>query len=217
MNQTTTFRKRIDFLIKCALTATAFHSRETLNAFDALRMAKAWLGKALAAMGQSTPYTVADSPDKIPPTADTSEETVPEWADHLGAVNWMRQKISEIHLIMPAEERQRHCYQKAQDHLEEARMWYGFELQNLRESNARELTPEEFAKKVADSPLVFQEPATPEEILTAPGSEWPDPLEEQQDPFPGEPVDEDFVALAEDVPMSEIDEAVNQRKSRKKK
>lgn len=207
MNQTTTFRKRIDFLIMCAVAAKA--SAETTLAWRSLQMAKAWLGKALAAMGQTTPYTVADSPDKIPPTADTSEETVPEWADHLGAVNWMRQKISEIHLVFPQEEEQKRCYQKAADYLEEAKMWYGFELANLRESNARELTQDEFSKKVADNPLVFQEPAT--------DAEWPDQLEEPQDPFPGEPVDEDFVALAEDVPMSEIDEAVNQRKSRKKK
>lgn len=195
-NQTTTFRKRIDFLIKCA--TALFTSIETSNALDSLRMAKAWLGEAMKSMalpsgswadGQPL-YNASDSPGKIPPTSDTTDEQVPEWlgniGGHLDGINWMRQQISDTHLVFPQEEEQKRCYQKAADYLAEARMWYGFELQNLRASNARELTPEQFYEKVASNPEIFQRPATPEEVFTAQEGDWYEPLEELQDPFPEE-------------------------------
>lgn len=140
-NQTTTFRKRIDFLINCALILKT--SAETTLAWRSLQMAKAWLGQALGKMGQPTPYTVADNPGAIPPTADTYEGDLPESLEGLEGINYMRQKISEIHFVLPQEEEQKRCYRKAADYLAEARMWYGFELANMRASNARELTENE--------------------------------------------------------------------------
>lgn len=213
-NQTTTFRKRIDFLIGCALLVKT--SAETTLAWRSLQMAKAWLGKALAAMGQATPYTVADSPGKIPPTADTYEGELPETLGGLEGINYMRQKISEINLVFPQEEEQKRCYQKAADYLEEARMWYGFELANLRESNAVEL-PDGFKEKVnsvideifgQNPELLDQKSNNLEDALN--GVKWPDPLEEQQDPLPGFAKEEfDAVApiLLDDV--EKIDEGIN--------
>lgn len=159
MSSTSNFRKRLDALIQNGKAIKC--SAETTLAWRSLQMAKAWLGKALGYQGNASPYTVAEKISEIPPTADVAD--VPLFVmceatgcpDHLSSVNQMRDRIqSEIESIegvMPTEERQRHCYQNCLDHLVEARMWYGFELQELREMalesrNAIKMIPTEIAQ-----------------------------------------------------------------------
>lgn len=141
MSSTSNFRKRLDALIQNGKAIK--RSAETTLAWRSLQMAKAWLGKALGYQGNASPYTVASKISEIPQTADVAEQPLfINVEDHLSSVNQMRDRIqSEIESIegvMPTEERQRHCYQNCLDHLVEARMWYGFELQELRE---KELSP----------------------------------------------------------------------------
>lgn len=136
MSSTSNFRKRLDALIQNGKAIKK--SAETTLAWRSLQMAKAWLGKALGYQGNASPYTVAEKISEIPPTADVSDKPVMlDLNDHLLNVNMMRDaiqsEIESIEGVMPTEERQRHCYQKCLDNLAEARMWYGFELQELRE------------------------------------------------------------------------------------
>lgn len=149
MSSTSNLRKRLDALIQNGKAIKC--SAETTLAWRSLQMAKAWLGKALGYQGNASPYTVAEKISEIPPTADVAD--VPLFVmceatgcpDHLSSVNQMRDRIQleieSIEGVMPAEEHQRHCYQKCLDHLVEARMWYGFELQELREKELSPLTP----------------------------------------------------------------------------
>ena len=147
MSSTSNLRKRLDALIQNGKTIK--RSAETTSAWRSLQMSKAWLGKAASYQGNGSivdtakvldaePYLPASTADGIPPTSNVSTEAPPLADDHLANVNIMRDQIqSEIESIeglMPTEPRQRHCYQKSLDHLVEAKMWYGFELAELREA-----------------------------------------------------------------------------------
>ena len=41
-----------------------------------LKLAKGWLGKLLAELGEKTPYTPASTTSEIPPTADVSTDGI---------------------------------------------------------------------------------------------------------------------------------------------
>lgn len=136
MSSTSNLRKRLDALIQNGKAIK--RSAETTLAWRSLQMAKAWLGKALGYQGNATPYKAVSTAAEIPPTADVATEAFPLTSDHLANVNAMRgaiqSEIESIEGLMPTEPRQRHCYQKSLDHLVEAKMWYGFELAELREA-----------------------------------------------------------------------------------
>lgn len=147
MSSTSNFRKRLDALIQNGKAIKK--SAETTLAWRSLQMAKAWLERAASYQSNASivdtaklldaePYLPSSKISEIPPTANVAEQPLfINVEDHLSSVNQMRDRIqSEIESIegvIPVEERQRHCYQNCLDHLIEARMWYGFELQELRE------------------------------------------------------------------------------------
>lgn len=142
MNSTKILREELDYLIQNGKAIKC--SAETTLAWRSLQMSKAWLGKALAFQGQETPYKVADSVNAIPPTADVAD--IPLFVmceatgckDHLSSVNAMRDRIQKkIDSItaFPISKEELHCYEKCLDYLAEARMWYGFELSELREKS----------------------------------------------------------------------------------
>ena len=142
MSSTSNLRKRLDSLIQSAKQIK--YSQETTFAWRSLQMGKAWLGKALGYQGNASPYKPAASVGEIPPTADVANgPMLMDPYDHLANVNTMRDAIqSEIDSIegtAPSEPNQAHCYRMALVHLTEAKMWYGFELQEIRESAKSEL------------------------------------------------------------------------------
>ena len=132
------------------------NSKEIEKAVDNLYLAKAWLGKVLGELGESTPYandgkrkTVED----IEPTADTDlligkslkegwlvDDNLEVWAkkSHIEKVDWLREEIekickfeSRLHLMLRAIARTYFIY--SHKHLCEAKFWLGFELQRIKE------------------------------------------------------------------------------------
>ena len=132
-------------------------SEQIKKCHDSLILAKAWLGKVLGEIGESTPYandgkrkTVED----IEPTAGKSDgsrnsfKQVINWesANHIEKVDWLREEIKSIfHLDIDIE--QLHSYgidcviyfQHFQKELSEARFWLGFELERIRESSTNNI------------------------------------------------------------------------------
>lgn len=133
------------------------------NCHTSLILAKAWLGKVLGELGESTPYandgnrkTVAD----IEPTADKAVEEPTSinyeftyaknrWStwNHIEKVDWLRQEIDKVipsyyeldDAIEKYNPNQVTCSSllwNAYTHLCEARFWLGFELQRIKERNA---------------------------------------------------------------------------------
>ncbi len=121
-------------------------SKELGEAKDSLFFAKAWLGKALGALGTESPYandgnrhSVAD----IEPAADTLKNTMDltgsDWGtNHIEKVDWLRQQIGEIcREVLPMNPngtwRREYLYiNHAHTHLCEARFWLGFELERIK-------------------------------------------------------------------------------------
>lgn len=126
------------------------NSKEIEKAVDSLYLAKAWLGKILGELGETTPYindgnrkTIGD----IEPTADQQWNleknevwnTAYEWSkkSHIEKVDWLREEIkkiidtttdfSETYPEIGLEQGFVYKY------LSEARFWLGFELQRIRE------------------------------------------------------------------------------------
>lgn len=131
-----------------------YNSKEIEKAYDSLILAKAWLGKILGELGESTPYandgqrhTVAD----IEPTADTIKILEAEkaylsdkgWSNmnHIEQVDWLREEIDKsskeftvINLKLPVGIPNPLCVNNFFTHMAEARFWLGFELQRIREN-----------------------------------------------------------------------------------
>ena len=126
------------------------HTRELENAYDSLKLSKAWLGKCLGELGEQTPYksgykTVED----IEPTDDKSEtiwfEVNENWNNksHIEKVDWLREEINKVIEIVKniyvsnyqvSREfniARTNCY----THLCEARFALGFELKRIKENN----------------------------------------------------------------------------------
>lgn len=75
----------------------AFHESQT-HAYHALKMAKTWLGNALSELGETpTPYTVVDTADAIPPTADVAPPFVLPDGDMLAMVNALRAEVKAVY------------------------------------------------------------------------------------------------------------------------
>lgn len=125
------------------------NSQEILKAYDSLILAKAWLGKVLQELNESTPYandgnrkTVKD----IEPTADTSDGSrdayfnVIDWdkANYIEKVDWLRQEIQTVYKqweSMFLIKSKMSTVLSFEQHIQEARFWLGFELQRIRESS----------------------------------------------------------------------------------
>ena len=159
---TDNYRLRADKLIQQAATLT---SMEATNAWNCLRMAKAWIGKIKGELGSRTPYAVVDSVDKIPPTAEVYNKKLPTYKSDLEKVNALRLAtqtlLDEIDNTYPKiclrnglrKDFVDNCYQ----HLAEAKMWYGFELARMREA----ATASKSEKLVARTPATQPKPVPP--------------------------------------------------------
>jgi len=141
----------LDFVVfgKSIHKEIGFNSKEIEKVVDSLYLAKAWLGKILGELGETTPYandgqrkTVKD----IEPTADQQWNleknevwnTAYEWSkkSHIEKVDWLREQIKDIidntedfsETIDYIELEQGFVYK----YLCEARFWLGFELERLK-------------------------------------------------------------------------------------
>jgi hypothetical protein len=127
--------------------AVKFHNSKEINkAYDSLILAKAWLGKVLQELGESTPYANdgnRKAVEDIEPTADhvkVLEANYKPWEEkaHIEKVDWLREEIKDTMSRTPnfskeypeIELEQRFVYK----YLCEARFWLGFELQRIREN-----------------------------------------------------------------------------------
>lgn len=129
-------RIRIDRLI--CLSENNKKSAECTLALRSLQMGKSWLGKILEHIGSPTPYKVVDKEAEIPNTADVFDESLPTLESHLEFVNYIRAEIQkEIDLIdiLPYD-KMAVITNQVYIHLSEAKMWYGFELQNIKRASA---------------------------------------------------------------------------------
>ena len=131
-----------DFLIFGeSTTRVNFHNSKEINkAYDSLILAKAWLGKVLQELGESTPYANDGNRKEvkdIEPAADKGHIIVFEDFNHIEKVDWLREEIEKCIDLLPWEMLQRsnieiqvnNCY----THLSEARFWLGFELGRIRD------------------------------------------------------------------------------------
>lgn len=132
-------RIECDALIQTAVTLKT--TAETTLAWRSLQMGKAWLGKVKAAFGKTNPYTPASDAKLIPPTAQVYEGEIYPPKGKLEGINDIRAKIES--LISKFEPYVKHTSDRdlgkkeidyALKHLAEAKMWYGFELSNMRDN-----------------------------------------------------------------------------------
>lgn len=131
------FRPFLHYLIRQAQVIIL--SAETTLAMRSLQMARAWSGKYLEYSGEKTPYVPSDSVPGIPDTADTSAMDL-EYTNHsLAAINYMRAEIQEVidEISDPGPAIENSLQSKARskciEHLTEARFWYGYELERMKE------------------------------------------------------------------------------------
>ncbi len=122
-------------------------SREVSLAFTSLQKGKMWLGKVLGEIGTPNPYKNSSDPTNkiIDPQAEVAEEDYhfqPEW-EQVEKVKEMRSIIEiplsrvelewtkEINKLVP--NRKLSLYlEQSMIALNEARMWYGWELDRIR-------------------------------------------------------------------------------------
>jgi len=134
------------------------NSKELDKAYDSLILGKAWLGKVLGELGESTPYTndgKRKTVEDIEPTADTvnvdykdgtsisSMSQISNVMDfesktYIEKVDWLREEIKEINdkvkeQLHFVESERMLLLERVEQHLSEARFWLGFELQRTKE------------------------------------------------------------------------------------
>jgi hypothetical protein len=136
-------------------------SKETEKAYDSLILAKAWLGKVLQELGESTPYAndgnrktvediepAADKPNYIiTKNIDTGCYDWDKGMNHIEKVDWLRQEIDIItaevqgafirgyvEKLVTDIDRVHLLNKIIYQHLSEARFWLGFELQRIKEN-----------------------------------------------------------------------------------
>jgi len=133
-------RLKCDELIQTASLSGLKSSAETTLAWRSLQMGKAWLGKVKAAFGETNPYTPAQDAKDIPKTAEYYEGELNLSGDKLKDINFMRSEIENLIVsFKPYSDNlgDRDLGKKEIDyalkHLTEAKMWYGFELSNIRD------------------------------------------------------------------------------------
>jgi hypothetical protein len=132
-------------LVKTSNTECVGGSKEMDRCYDSLIFAKAWLGKVLQELNESTPYandgnrkTVKD----IEPTADVQVWTYFNDGfkdkNHIEKVDWLRQEIQTVYKqweSMFLIKSKMSTVLSFEQHIQEARFWLGFELQRIRESS----------------------------------------------------------------------------------
>lgn len=134
------------------------NSKEINKAYDSLILAKAWLGKILQELGESTPYANDGSRKEIKdiePTADTHRgikhlEEKGNWNtdyNHIEKVDWLREEIKNIldkylgtkdsftSVGLVQNNINNLSWKEVAKHLSEARFWLGFELGRVRDND----------------------------------------------------------------------------------
>ncbi|TXG79209.1 MAG: hypothetical protein E6R13_10225 [Spirochaetes bacterium] len=139
------------------------NSKEVQKAYDSLILAKAWLGKILGEIGESTPYAndgnrkdvkdIEPAADKMNPVTNrvsVSEEPVvhpynhfvtfsrTQWQDksHVEKVDWLREELNKVFLefkTIPLTGLQFTTVMSFEQHIQEARFHLGFELGRIRD------------------------------------------------------------------------------------
>ena len=132
---------------------TTYNTIEILNAYDSLRLAKAWAGNVLRELGDDSPYKSdgkRETIEDIEPVADKSKEDV-DWVysvdtPHIKKVDWLREEIRKLvtknmtlkyNLTVGddvIDQAVRNHIFRVETHLEEAKFWLGFELQRIKEN-----------------------------------------------------------------------------------
>lgn len=134
-----------DSRLKCdeLMQTAAFikSTAETTLAWRSLQMGKGWLGKVKAAFGEQNPYTPAQEAKDIPPVAEKYEGELNLSGDKLNDINFMRDEIEKVIVSFDPYSRNmtsgdlgKKEIDYALKHLAEAKMWYGFELSNMRDA-----------------------------------------------------------------------------------
>jgi len=131
-------RIECDALIQTAVSLKT--TAETTLAWRSLQMGKAWLGKVKAVFGETNPYSPVYDAKDIPPTAEVYVGEQHLTNDKLANINSIRERIES--LITKFEPYTKHLgandlgkkeIDYSLKHLAEAKMWYGFELSNMRD------------------------------------------------------------------------------------
>lgn len=134
-------RIKCDELIQTAVEIKS--SPEMTLAWRSLQMAKAWLGKVKGVFNEKNPYYEAQNVASIPETAERYKGVLNISGDKLKDINLMRSEIQELLLSFSGKSTAVlwdkyfiiNEFTYAIKHLEEARMWYGFELGNMKEAH----------------------------------------------------------------------------------
>lgn len=200
------FRRIIYTLI--AMSAH-LQTRYMQNAGDSLRIARAFIGKALGAAGDPNPYHVVDNPSNIPPEADTDPVSAhfhfdPDvwWCTDgtwhfydvtpLEACNLIRDEIAKLidalNGSMPKEPVQANYIKIAVAELEKARIWIGYHIGELRDE-AQQGSPPSNAAEVnqAESEQESQTESVPSKVAD-PGEPVPPVNNDASPPPSDEPV-----------------------------
>lgn len=136
-------RIECDALIQTAVSLKT--TAETTLAWRSLQMGKAWLGKVKAAFGKPNPYSPVSDAKNIPPTAEiyVGEQNLTN--DKLANINSIRERIESLIIkfepytkFMGSSDLGKKEIDYSLKHLEEAKMWYGFELSNMRDLASQE-------------------------------------------------------------------------------
>ena len=171
--------RRIAFTL-LAMAKGIVLSDEMALAYRSLQMGRGWLGQALKPYGPS-PYVPAERPENIPPTADTGPVSAhllqdpgvfgfdfesKEWVFSedltlLKKVNHAREEIQKmvdsLEANVPQPEGQRKCFENAIKHFQEAKMWYGYQLELMRNAVPDNATQVPLPKE----PIIDEPPAAP--------------------------------------------------------
>jgi hypothetical protein len=136
------------------ITHLYLNSKQVEKAVDSLYLAKAWVGKILAELGETTPYAndgTRKTVEDIEPVADSvrileiEKDYIADkkWSEmnHIEKVDWLRQEIEKVitHIkytnwnVSNGEMNELH-FDLVYKYLCEAKFWLGFELQRLKES-----------------------------------------------------------------------------------
>jgi len=138
-------------------------SDELIDCYKSLLLAKAWLGKILAELGEETPYKNdgnRKTAEDIEPTADVSLPIALKVQlnplkpigvstrdmNHIEQIDWLREEIQKILILVdnvlhPGDigdfemDDQYDYFMLSEQHLTEARFHLGFELQRIKEQS----------------------------------------------------------------------------------
>lgn len=147
MEQIKSIRRHLDHLMIQSKQLSS--NREMALAFTNMQRGSMWLGLVLAAIGTTNPYpestntankTIEDRADQAKDSPATFEGMAGD-GDRTIQVKWLRGQLDGLvnslsnlkyaDQINPGD----HELQVATDAIREAKMWYGWELNNIHEAN----------------------------------------------------------------------------------